>query len=432
MTLLKAIEAADLNQIDHLLEHPSESESSPEPVTETHLLAAITNHAVDKAHCKHLFDAFTILENIIPASCIIAALEQTRIDIFLSMIRTNHLDAPTEGTTAKLQRVVSFKGLKQNDEAKYEQHKASFLDIIQDKFSPEEKQQLHAILNTENHPIQAVISSENLGDLLAITMPDSKDDNQKESTQIEHSDAMSTGTPPPSPQEIPILRQESALSRQESGDTLNSDDVKLETTGPDAFNDLSTTSTILRNDLELDAKLQQISDESTSAREQEEKAAFEETARLQALEHAKAARLQAIEDAKQRVMPHLDRLREELSVGLGEQAYQKVQPHLNNFMDMAQNLALNAQRTQEEMTAFREQVKTKIIPEGRAALLENESYASFFCRKIMDALHVIFNMLAPIFPSTKNSFFQTAPSILTEQLETSAHIERAMTAACGA
>ncbi len=411
MKLLKAINTADLPEITTILKNPETS------VTESHLLAAITNPAVDKAHCKQLFDAFKTPENIIPASCIITALEQSRIDIFLSIIRINNPKALAETSTARLQRTLSSRRMTQDNEAKYEQHKTSFIDIIQRTFNTEEKSQLHAVLTTEDHPILAMIGEEDLGGLLAITMPDSKVD-----ASIEHADAMSTGTPPP--------QQEYTLLRQDTLDSLNSEDLNARSTQSDELNALLEPSDepeieekkeineVLKNNSDLDAKLKEISDASTSEREQEEqKAAQEETARLQ-----------AIEKAKQHVMPHLDRLREELSVGLGEQAYKKVQPYLDNFMDMIQDLALNAHRTQEEMTAFREQVKTKIIPEGRAALLENESYASLFCRKMMDAMHVIFNLLAPIFPSTKNSFFQTAPSILAERIEAS---EQAISASYG-
>jgi len=113
---------------------------------------------------------------------------------------------------------------------------------------------------------------------------------------------------------------------------------------------------------------------------------------------------------------------------LGENAYEKIKHSMDDFKAMAEDLAREPNRTQESMNDFRIKVKTKIIPEGQAALLENESYASFFCRKIMDALHVIFNLLAPMVPSTKNSFFQTAPSVLAERFEAS---EQAISASYG-
>lgn len=393
MILLEAIETADLHKITTILNNPNTT------VTESHLLAAITNHEVDKAHCKQLFDAFKTPENIIPASCIIAALEQSRIDIFLSIIRTNHPDAPVESSTAKFQRAVSFKGLKQDNEAKFEQHKASFLDIIQRTFNAEEMSQLHAVLTTEDHPMLAVIGSENLGGLLAITMPDSKVD-----ASIEHADAMSTDTPPP--------EQEYTLLRQDTLDSLNSEDLNARSTRSDELNALLDPS---------------------DAPEIEEKKATEEAARLQAIENskaenAKAAKQLVIQEALDHITPHLDALQKELLDNLGENAYEKIKHSMDDFKAMAEDLAREPNRTQESMNDFRIKVKTKIIPEGQAALLENESYASFFCRKIMDALHVIFNLLAPMVPSTKNSFFQTAPSVLAERFEAS---EQAISASYG-
>lgn len=441
MNLLEAIDTSDLHKITTILKNPDTT------VTESHLLAAITNPEVDKAHCKQLFDAFKTPDNIIPASCIIAALEQSRIDIFLSIIRINNPEAQVESSTARLQRTLSSRRITQGNEAKYEQHKASFLDIIQRTFNPGEVSQLHAVLTTKNHPMLAMIGAENLDALLAITTPDSKED-----TLIEHADAMSTGTPPPQP--------EYTLLRQDTLDSLNSEDLNARSTRSDELNALLEPSDapeieeqierseVLKNNSDLDAKLKEISNASASASEQEEKAtedaikqqareserkALEEAARLQAIENAKAenekaAKQLVIQEALAYITPHLETLRETLLAGLGDNAYQKIKNPIAAFETIAQELALKTHRTQDDMTAFRERVKTEIIPQGQAALLENESYASFFTRKMMDALHVIFNLLSPICPSTKNSFFQTAPSILAERFEAS---EQAISASYG-
>jgi hypothetical protein len=404
MNLFEAIKAADLTQITTIVNNASEL------VTEEHLLAAINHPDVDKPHCKLLFDTFKTPENQIPPSCIIAALEQSRIDVFLSILRINHPDAPAETSTSRLQRAVSFKGLKPSDEAKYERHQASFLDMIQQTFSTEQKQQLHTILTTVDHPIHAVLGAENLGNLLPRVMPEEK---QEQEQKDNHAETMSTGTTPPV---TPTVILDAPLSKHSSDSSLTSEDLKLNSPQSDGLN------AFLNHSTEQEIHPLQIS-------RQDSGPDTDESESIKSVESDGAQAFATQEEARKSIKPHLDELQAALSAGLDQGTYEKIQEPMNKFITLATNLALNADRTPEDISLFKKQVKTEIIPEAQAALLEHESYFSFFCRKIMDALHALVNVLTPVFPSTKNSFFQTAPSRVAEQFEVS---QEAITTTCGA
>ncbi|MDF1826920.1 MAG: hypothetical protein P1U39_01425 [Legionellaceae bacterium] len=405
MNLFEAIKAADLPQITTIVNNVSEH------VTEKHLLAAINHPDVDKLHCKLLFDTFKTPGNQIPPNCVIAALEQSRIDIFLSLLRINHPDAPAETSTSKLQRAVSLRSLKPSDEAKYERHQASFIEMIQQVFSAEEKQQLHTILTIKDHPILTVLGEDNLGNLLSMVMPEEKHEDQKE-----HTDTMSTGTPPPTTLS-PIIESPLAPSKQSSNSTLKSEDVALESASSDEFN------AFLGHPTEEDIPTLPIKrqDSGTDTDESVKSVKSDKS------DEVKALAIQ--EEARKSMKPHLDELQAALSAGLEQSSYEKIQEPMNKFMKLATDLALKADRTPEDLSLFRKQVKTEVMPEAQAALLEHESYFSFFCRKIMDALHALVNVLTPVFPSTKNSFFQTAPSRVAEQFDVS---QEAITTTCGA
>ncbi|NCT56355.1 MAG: hypothetical protein GW760_01385 [Legionella sp.] len=201
------------------------------------------------------------------------------------------------------------------------------------------------------------------------------------------------------------------LSKHSSSNSLTSDDLKINPPLPDQFD------AFLPDLQEQDGTPPWINRQDSGTDTDES----DETDDVQALARQ--------EEARRSIQAHLDELQTALSVGLDQSTYEKIQEPMNTFFTLATSLALNADRTAEDMSLFKKQVKTEVIPKAEAALLEHESYFSFFCRKIMDALHALLNVLTPVFPSTKNSFFQTAPSRVAEKFEAS---QQAISTAYGA